>query len=213
MLEFDAVKHAYYVVDGGSKKRAPSVTQIMQKTGIIDTRWYNDQAMIRGTYVHEACHYLDEDDLDVDGLSPDIAPYVHAYIDFKKNSGFIPKLIEQRVYSRTHGFAGTLDRIGILNGRMVLIDLKSGYMPGWVGIQTAAYQIAVTEMCLLGELPKELLPTACFGLQLKKDGKYSLSKELSDPMNRQDFLAALRWHEVMERRSITVEVVNERKAA
>lgn len=58
-----------------------------------------------------------------------------------------PLLIEQQVFSLTHGYAGTMDLLAEVEGVVTLIDWKTGkavYPEAF--LQSAAYQVALTEM-------------------------------------------------------------------
>jgi hypothetical protein len=187
-LNFDDVTHTY-TLDG---RKVPSVTQAMADVGIIDTEWYKPEHALRGKHVHEAAQYFDEDDLDPTSILPHIVPYLDAWIQFRKDTGFKPHLIEQRVW-RSCGYAGTLDRTGWLNDRYILLDLKSGGLPNWTGLQTSGYEHALVERILAKEIEAPI-PQARFAVQVKKDGKYNL-KEYTDWQDKDNFLAALRVYQ------------------
>jgi len=58
-----------------------------------------------------------------------------------------------------------------MNGANVLLDIKTGPIAKWVSLQTAAY----------AELFRnEITVSARYGLELKEDGKYSLTKPYMD---------------------------------
>jgi hypothetical protein len=90
LIEFDKLTHRY-VVEG---ERFPSVTQILQASGLIDFSKIPGPILLaardRGTAVHQALHHYNEGDLDPDfqELYPDYWPYVSAWIDFRRVSGF-----------------------------------------------------------------------------------------------------------------------------
>ena len=65
-FEFDEMDHIYRI-DG---QIIPSITQILKSSGIADTRYYTPQTAERGTAVHEACQFYDEDDLDMESIAP-----------------------------------------------------------------------------------------------------------------------------------------------
>jgi hypothetical protein len=189
MLTFDPETHVYRWDDAV----VPSVTQVLESAGIIDyssiPRGIRDYALQRGSLVHRACELWDEGDLDMDTLSDVLAPYVRAYIDFRETTGFTPILSEYRAYSTRWGYAGTLDRLGQVGNRLWLIDLKSGGMPRWARLQTAAYH----------ELIKGLHPCVeRYALRLDKDGRFYLSDPFTDPSDFYVFTCALqiaRWKE------------------
>jgi hypothetical protein len=91
MLVFDETLHRY-TLDG---EPLPSVTGILQRAGLVDfsqiPTFVLAAARERGTKVHRAIHFYNEDDLDVAGfrdLFPDYWPYVAAWIKFRLVSGF-----------------------------------------------------------------------------------------------------------------------------
>lgn len=177
MNRFDAETHKYFIQD----VCVPSVTQVLKECGIIDDRFYTEEARERGKAVHLATQLLDEDDLDWDSLDPSLEGYVRAYERFKTESGFVPVLIEERVYNPVSMYAGTLDRTGYFSNikNKTLIDIKSGAPEPWAAIQTAAY-----EHCLLQRFSRH-------ALQLKPDGTYRLSPQYRDPNDIKLFLSAL----------------------
>jgi predicted RecB family nuclease len=84
-------------------------------------------------------------------ISPKAAWAFQAYEKWRAEVGFKPVMIEQTVWSKTHGYAGTMDFLAdvTLNGERVLAlgDWKSGkaiYEEAL--LQNAAYVAALTEM-------------------------------------------------------------------
>jgi len=143
-LTFDKETHTYEL-DG---QRVPSVTGILKASGLLDfskiPAFILDKARHRGSAVHQAIHYYNERDLDVEAFCrdfPDYAPYLRAWLSFCEQRQFVPILNEHRVASRRLGVAGTLDNLGLLEGTAVLLDFKTG-RPDDVAadLQTAAYQ-------------------------------------------------------------------------
>lgn len=178
-LTFDEQSHIYRI----NGVEIPSVTQILKNAGIIDSTFYTEESRLRGTAVHLATQYLDEGNLDWSSLDETLIPYVQAYKKFKDESGFSPDLIEERIYRKaTHDrpicldYAGTLDRAGTFvildhDSDYGIVDIKTGSVPEWAGIQLAAYALG-----LLPKTPRR------FALLLKKNGKYKLQefKDSSD---------------------------------
>jgi len=173
-----------YQVDGAIK---PGVSEILQGAGIIDTRWYNDHACLRGTYVHKAVQLYHRAGLNFKTLDPALEPYVRAYLDFLKRTDFRPVIIEEPGYDPVYDYCGTPDLIGYLKDELVLIDIKTGARPKWVGLQTAAYK-------KLFGLKIDLKPIVHrFALELRGNGKWSLTM-LSNPRDIEIFLAAVSIH-------------------
>lgn len=70
-----------------------------------------------------------------------------SFQDWAKSVDLKPKFIEQTVFSRVHGYAGTMDLLAEVNGVLTLIDFKTGkaiYAEAF--LQNAAYQVALSEM-------------------------------------------------------------------
>ena len=169
-LTFDA-EHHLYRLNGGV---IPSVTQVLSDAGVVDYTalppHVRESALWRGTLVHQATQLFDEDDLDWDTLDPELAGYVRAYADFRKHTGLTPILREHRGHNACWGYAGTLDIVGkVPDGRIWLVDIKSGGMPKWTGLQTAAY-------LELDNIPADLHAAERYALQLGKNGTYRLSE-------------------------------------
>jgi hypothetical protein len=139
VIEFDEPTHRY-TVDGVV---TPSVTQILEAAGISDFSGVPAdvlaRAAARGTAVHQAAWFDDQDDLDETTLDPAITGYLTAWRKFKADNGVVVKLIEQRIYSPL-GYVGTFDRlITMAKHGEVMPDLKTGEeSPSW-RIQLAAY--------------------------------------------------------------------------
>lgn len=146
---FQSAGHVYQI-DG---KVVPSVTQVLTLAGLDELahvpRRFLARAAAIGTAVHQACEFLDENDLDLDSLDPAIVGYVLGYQKFKLERNFSMVTIERRGVATdpapgglAYGFC--LDRIGILDGKEVLLDIKTATKKSasWA-IQTAAYAEAV----------------------------------------------------------------------
>jgi hypothetical protein len=166
--------------------QVPSVTGILKASGLIDFSGIPatilEAAQERGRVVHKALHYFNERDLDVDGFCatyPTYAGYLQAWVTFCEQRKFEAALCERRVASRRYRVAGTLDCLGLLDGKPVLLDFATG-RPEDVAkdLQTGAYFL------LASEWQREDPPLAEFfaahpGIQryavaLRKDGTFRL---------------------------------------
>jgi len=187
-LTFDKEQHKYYL---GSEE-IPGVTTIIKDMGLgpfsgaIDRSAVLEAAADRGTKVHDACQMFDENDLDIDSLDPIIDPYVRAWIKFREESGFTPKLIEEIVFDPVRRFCGRLDRTGIMGSTFsrVCLDIKTGEVYADAGIQLAAYL-----SCLQAETG-----TKRIAVKLSNNGTYRVH-EFKDRQDIQIFHAACTlWH-------------------
>jgi len=156
----------------------PSVTQILQDSKICDygntDSKFREFAMKRGRYVHKATDLYDEHTLDMDSIDPQIAGYVQGYVKFRTD---FPKWQisskEETVYNSKDKYAGTLDRVWNIDGRLMMLDIKtSEAAPKWLGLQLCAY----VEAKKYDNTPQIISDAA--GLLLKKDGTYTLTKVL-----------------------------------
>jgi PD-(D/E)XK nuclease superfamily len=90
-------------------------------------------------------------------------PVIIGFREWQESSQFVPIASERLVFSHEHGFAGTADLIGTLNGRLALLDIKTGrgVYPEYK-LQLAAYAVAWGEMG--GHFPE-----VCMNLHVKSD--------------------------------------------
>jgi hypothetical protein len=164
-LTFEEDTHTYRT----EGKVVGSVTQILSP--LVDFSMVPKDILERakqlGTAVHKLTELYDLDDLDEEGLSDELLPFLTAWRKFRAETGFVPELIEQRFHHPALRFAGTLDRTGLIGGRRSVIDIKKMLTLGpVVGVQLAAY----AELCRVNG--HEVLDR--YGLGLRKDGTYRL---------------------------------------
>lgn len=176
-LHFDEATHTY-TVDG---KRLPSVTEVARFCA-YDYKsaqpWLAEAAARRGTAVHEACALIDYGEEPEE--TPEISGYLTAYRRFLKDYRPDWKLIEYPMGDLTIGYAGTLDRFGILsNGLLVLLDIKTGQL------HDAALRAQLTGyLNLLKSLPGHRTAwPKLYALKLSRDGTYDLRQIVPDADN------------------------------
>lgn len=169
-VEFNADTHQYFL-DG---EELPSVTHILRfmKADMpkVDP-FVLEQAGDRGTRVHEACtdYDMEGDDADIDA---DILPYVQAYADWKRDYSVGDwELYEHALATDTLSlsgfrFAGTLDRLGWIDGRLTLVDIKTS-----ARLDMATYTAQLSAYMYLLQLHGYDVRDAAI-LQLKKEKKY-----------------------------------------
>lgn len=156
--------HQYFV----GEVELPSVTHICRFLSVDIAAnaksWLRDAAAARGTAIHAACEAIDYD-MEPEELTPETAPYVEAYKGFLRDyriKGW--QGIEVVMGSLNEGFAGTADRIGMIDGRPAILDIKTGST-----LRTAPLTAQLTGYAILhGKRP------GLYGLHLKKDGTYTL---------------------------------------
>jgi hypothetical protein len=138
-VELDPITHTY--------RRhgciVPGVTSVLKNARIVDYSFIPQdvlqRAAHRGSAVHLAAQYCDEGMLDRGSIDPELEGYLQAYERFLEESRFLPLQIEMRVYHEVYHYAGTLDRIGLLNDDLTILDFKTGLVLPGHAIQLAAY--------------------------------------------------------------------------
>ena len=201
-LEFNEEKHEYRI-DGVLLPNVTRITNMMSSYAGVPASVLAAKAEI-GQAVHWATELDDQDDLDYLGLPDELRGYVDAWRLFKKQTGWITELSEQRVYSKRYQFAGTLDCIGhfeslakVRPSVLALIDKKTTYdiLPS-VGPQVAAYAEAWNET----NTPKI---RRRFAVQLKRDGFYNLH-ECGDATDWSVFLSGLTLSNWLKRNHLEI---------
>jgi hypothetical protein len=161
------------------------VSEILRLAGIVQSypeaaQRFVEHARDLGETVHQWCDYLDEGSADVSPLEDsEILPYVVAYQRFRADH--LPEWDVIEGSYATDEFAGTVDRVGTLEGgeANVILDIKTPRKAEahW-GIQLSAYQI------LTGRSE-----CALYVLLLASDASYRLIPYKPEP---EVFLAALK---------------------
>ena len=96
---------------------------------------------VRGKQVHKACELYDLGTIGEYNIGELIMGYVAAWQSVSREFGWVwnPDGIEQRLYDPLKIVAGTIDRCGTLNGKPLIVDIKSGAAGKEAALQTAAY--------------------------------------------------------------------------
>jgi len=187
-LRFDAETHTYRV---GSRV-VPSVTQVISAVvpGWQAAPWYLE----RGTAIHLACRYLDEERLDWKSVDDKIAGQVRAWMKFKQDYPSETVLCEQPMAHPVYGFAGTIDRLINHDGDYVVVDLKSS-LSAQARLQLAAYSMLI----------HRVKARAAVAVELRDNGSYStlwMNAKALEKARRQ-FLAALTVYGFMQEFQLT----------
>ena len=155
----------------------PSVTEI---TSVLTAGKYADsnaamlaQAQRRGTEVHDLCIAIDcgvpPDELDI---PPELVGYVNAYLAFLRDWRPEWDYMEKMVW--TENYAGRADRIGRMDGKTVIVDIKTTGNMDRLSKLALLFQLCgyANAWEAMGNETAGML----FGVQLKKDGKYTLHR-------------------------------------
>lgn len=170
-LIFDEASHTYRH-DG---LLVPSVTQVLAPLTDLSAVPADILAAASafGTAAHKACELHDLGTLDAATLDASLRPYLDAWLAFCRDHHVQWSHIEQRLYHPAMGYAGTADRIGLVDGRMSVADIKtsSAIYPS-VGPQLAAYQRAAAD-------GHQIATTRRLSVQLKADGTYTMKEHVN----------------------------------
>ena len=170
MLTFDEAHHKYY--DGDIE--LPSVTTITRFCSYdsINGRGSDPFYRERGTKIHELCADYDFTDELPQGTGVD--GYLKAYADFKRDYRIKDWLyVEYMIGSAKLGFAGTIDRVGVLDGKLIMPDIKTSSKLNKVALtaQLTGYLLAWNELA-----PINLFDPELYAIQLAKNGTYRFVK-------------------------------------
>lgn len=139
MIYFDPDTHTYRDEAG---EEFTSVSRALSEAGIVDKRWFTEEAANKGNKVHDAvnivlCEYLGEGDFEDEALLGYIAAAKKFVSENKMGEIFCSEKI---VWDFNRRIAGTLDMVFIdSSGDKVLVDWKTGNKLWWHPIQLAAY--------------------------------------------------------------------------
>jgi len=121
-LEFDQEEHKYRV----NGMDVPTVTELLKLGGAIDTRFFTASGSHRGTRRHKATELYDDGSLDWGTVHPDDYPHVLGWSNFIRDNDV--EIVDSEIpgFNRFFRYAGTLDRIAIIDGKYFVVDIKTG---------------------------------------------------------------------------------------
>lgn len=129
-----------YTVDG---RPAPSVSAIKNQF----TDWSKvpqdllGRAQGFGTAVHKVCEVIDNCGTFKKPYDAALQPYVDQWIQWLSDNKVELIAVELMLHSPLYNFCGTIDRMGIIDGRVFTIDIKtSTTVKADVRLQTAGYE-------------------------------------------------------------------------
>ena len=154
-MTYDDDKHQYKL-DG---LILPSVTQIIQESGLINLEWVDRDLLEAkadlGRKVHSATELNDTNNLNTKDLHPTLKLYLDSWIKFRTDYKFVLTEIELKLFHKLYRYAGRIDRVGLLNKKLILVDIKSGTEQKTSAIQTAGYELLYNQDKKKGDQIKE----------------------------------------------------------
>lgn len=169
-LKFNPENHQYSV----GNTIFPSITQILKAEGFIDSRWYNEEAMNKGTIVHLILHQFDSGILIEDEVDKQYVPYLESYKAFLSDTKKILLNSELPMFHEYMGYAGTPDKVFNYEDiyEMSVVEIKTGQPASWHQLQTAAQEILVRASYSANE--NEHIRLKRHALYLSNKGKYKV---------------------------------------
>lgn len=182
IANYNPDKHEYQL---GTRK-VPSVTKVIDVAiggAYKADPWYLE----RGNAVHQAAAFICQGkEFECD---PRIAGYVAACKKFIEQVHPVVLDVELIVSNSTYQYAGRLDLLCKINGKLTIVDWKSGSMDvDRVMIQLGGYSQA-----------HESKPDFGMGVELHEDGTYKTTAHLSLKQSRNEFLACRTVYGIKER--------------
>lgn len=149
-----------YIINGSWYPRVTAICDIKAKPGLYkfygDLNNFAEGSRIKtlsaneGTKVHETIEALLKNERPE--LTPDLMPVVEAFGRFRKEHEILthPAMIEQRIFHQGERYAGTIDVLAKVDGKVGVLDIKtsSGIWRDY-NLQTAAYLYAIQSGGLL----------------------------------------------------------------
>jgi len=166
-INIDSFKEANgYTIDGIWYPRVTSIVSIKAKpalymfyAGLPDYKTgeaIKSKSAEEGTLLHETVEAILRKEPIV--IPDQVKPAVNAFMDFYNNNELIAHKIEERVISKKHHFAGTMDVLAELNGVLGVLDIKTSMaIYRDYSMQTSAYIEALTEDKTLPPLTRWIL--------------------------------------------------------
>lgn len=175
-LRLDEATHAYRL----NGRRLWGVTDVLKAAGLLPD-FGDERALARGRRIHQACHFLDEGDLQWESLLEEDEPYVRAWEKAKKELRLVVKRSEFHVVNKRFNYAGTPDALARRGPSRCVLERKTGDILPAAGLQLAAYGEA---------LPGPKRATLRLAVALRADGSFSV-KDFPLREYHHDFLVFL----------------------
>jgi len=171
-IHFDPTTHIY-TTDYGSE--IPSVTERIRRGGLLGpaAQFYSPESADRGTAVHLACADRDQGRDVAAFLKGEFGGFLTSYIKWCDAMEPVWTSIETPQYSPRYQTAGTADRVGTINGKPVVVDMKTGGKAHHHGVQVAFYDL------IHDDLPPRQRRRIV--LYLRANGRMAQSVEFSSP--------------------------------
>jgi hypothetical protein len=194
-LFYDDASHRYILMTDGGEQLLPSVSQILQKSGMYGypRTASSHEKMNFGTHVHKLAELIDDKIVTAKELdSPEIG-HLTAYEQFKEDVGLEIIASEAPIYHSLYLYGAKPDRVAItkkLDGKPKIIEIKTGLPHPANMLQLSAYHEAQNSM------PFDLKVDGSLAVYLSANGTYKLVTNQDHERNFSLFLSCIqimRW--------------------
>ncbi len=180
-LKFDKKNHIYKY----DNKIVPSVTQVIED--LLPSYKVAVGYLKRGSAVHICAAFIAQGkqfkhDPKIDGQ-------VQALYKFFEVMQPQPLLVEHRMYSGLHKFAGTIDLYCIINNKYYLIDYKGSLNQERTAIQLGGYAILLDNFKV----------KYGYGVQINDDGTFKMSEKIRLETYKNKFINLLNAYNIREK--------------
>lgn len=179
LFRFDNNRHEYIHIATGDVR--PHITGMLQDDGLIDDRWYNEEACERGSCVHRLTSDYDLGALDPADCNSKYKGWLLGHVACMAMVRPKWSYVEQPLMSPVHFFGGRPDRVGLMWDAWSILEVKTGseVTVQWQGrkldvhgVQTALQAILVER--LIG-IPAESIKR--YAAYYKDNGKFKLLEQ------------------------------------
>lgn len=123
-FRFDPDSHLYISLETG--EIIPSITQMLEKAGLVETEFFTEESSERGTAVHELTAAYDLGGLDPKACESGYRAWLLQYVDAVRVLRPAWDHVEVPAVHPVLKFGGTLDRAGTLYRLKAVVELKTG---------------------------------------------------------------------------------------
>jgi len=164
ILTFDPLMHRYAI----DAVPVPGITSLLRRHRLDECfRNIPEEAKEKGSRIHDAVQYDLENELDEDTVEPEEMRYVEAERAFRAECEFTVISAEMLVGSDLYWYATKIDAYGILAGKTVLINWKSGPDADPYPVQSHLEALLFEHM--VGKRAERII-----GVHLAATGKYAI---------------------------------------
>jgi len=154
-LSFDEDEHKYSLLFDPTREIViPSVTQLLKFGGIINYDFISPMYARIGTEIHDMTEAIDRGDYPRELAEGRVQASMLAYESFLSDYDVVWDQTEEIIFSEDRFYAGTMDRLGTIDGQRVILDIKSGAKVRWHVLQLVAYaqeeEVGVASLYLQG---------------------------------------------------------------